>query len=89
MAYGTKSVTDTATLIVAANCGRKVLSIVNTSTTDDVYIGPDSSITTAIGFLVSAGTTRDMTKSSGGYYIGDLYGIAGTGITVDVRYWEE
>ena len=86
MAYGTVSVLSSATLICAGNCNRKALSIVNTSSSVDIYIGPDASITTANGFLIPAGTIRDMTKVMGGYYLGDVYGIAAS--TVDVRYWE-
>lgn len=81
--YGTKTVTTNATLIIAANPQRRNLTIVPVD--GDIYIGPDSSITTANGIPLWGGSIRDQDKVPEGY-TGDVYGIAGS--SIDVRYWE-
>lgn len=86
MAYNTVSVSDSATLIVAANEQRRNLTIVNTSLSVIVYIGPDSSITTSNAIPLYQNQTRDQDRIPEGYQ-GDVYGIVGSG-TADVRYWE-
>lgn len=83
--YGTVSVTTSAKLIVAANEKRKAISIVNSSN-GDLFIGPDSSITTANAIPLYGYTTRDSNKTPEGW-LGPIYGITASG-TVDVRYWE-
>lgn len=54
--FGTSqvSVAATATKIVGSNTGRKTVVITNLGTTD-IYLGPDSTVTTSTGQLL-AGT---------------------------------
>jgi len=87
MAYNTVSVDTSATLIVAANVERKSVIIVNTDTTNKLYIGPDTSITTANGIEVGS-DGASFCEDSGGtkVYTGPIYGISAG--TIDVRYWE-
>lgn len=86
MAFGSKTILTTATLIVPANCRRKSLSIANTSSSTIVYIGPDNTVTTNNGLPLYENQTRDTDKIAEGW-IGDIYGIVSSG-TVDLRYWE-
>jgi hypothetical protein len=86
MAYGNVSVLTTATLIVAANCRRKSLHLVNASLTKPIYIGPDASITTVTGFPLYENSTRDQAKIPEGW-LGAVYGIVAS-TTADLRYWE-
>lgn len=84
--YGNISVADTATLIIAAEADRKVLSIANDEASATVYIGPDASVTTSNGLPLYAGQIQDNTKTHG-LWAGPIYGIVASG-TADVRYWE-
>lgn len=86
MAYNNVSVTTSATLIVGSNSRRQSLIITNTDTTNKLYIGSNSSVTTSNG--IEIGTGGNFTEDSGGtrVYQGDIYGIS-TG-TISVRYWE-
>jgi len=86
MAFNTVTVTTTATLIIAANAQRRNLTIVNTSLSAIVYIGPDATITTSNAIPLYQNQTRDQDKIAEGYQ-GDVYGIVGSS-TADVRYWE-
>ncbi len=86
MAFNAVNVTIVATKIVGANTDRKSLIIQNAST-GNCYIGPDDTVTsTTAVYLVKDG---ELSEDSGGMrmYMGDIYGIAGTG-TCDIRYWE-
>lgn len=87
MSYGSISVTTTAILILAKNSKRQSIIIVNTDTTNKLYIGPDSSVTTSNGIEIE-NTGGNLTEDSGGtrVYLGDIYGVS-TG-TISVRYWE-
>ena len=87
MSYNTITVGTSATLIVGANGKRRNLTLVNTSEAVPVYIGPDSSITTANAVPLYETGTRDQDVVPEGFK-GDIYGIVSTG-TADVRYWEE
>lgn len=88
MAYNTVTVASTAggTLIIAANPQRIGLIIVNTGT-QTVYLGHDTSLTTANGIPLK--TDMNLTESAGGekMYQGPFYGITSTS-TSDVRYDE-
>lgn len=86
MSYGAVSVTNTATLIVAANTKRRSITIVNDSSST-IYIGPDSSITTANGTPLYGRQTRTEGRNIPEGYQGDIYGIVASG-TADTRYWE-
>jgi hypothetical protein len=86
MAYGTKTVANSATLIVDANPQRIGLILVNTST-QTVYLGHDTSVTTANGIPLK--TDMNLTEDSSGtkMYMGPFYGITANS-TSDVRYDE-
>lgn len=86
MAYSTVTLTNAATVIVAANPQRLSLIITNTGT-PTVYIGQDASVTAANG--VPLLTNATLTEDSGGtkMYCGPIYGITASS-TADVRYWE-
>lgn len=83
MAYGVVSVANTATLIVAANNKRRHL-VLNNQGTATVYIGPDTSISTANTVSLQASTV--MTQDDR-WHRGAIYGIVASG-TVSVAYWE-
>ena len=86
MSFGTVTVTNSATLIVAANTRRRNLTIVNTSGSQDVFIGPDDTITSSTGLPLYSFSTRDQDIIPEGWQ-GTVYGITASG-TADVRYWE-
>ena len=85
MAMGAVTVTNAATLIVAANTARHSILIGNNSA-QTVFIG-DSSVTTANGIPVPASGT--FLEDSGGTTLwgGAIYGIVAA-TTADVHYWE-
>ena len=81
--YGTVTVTTSATAIpTTALNGRKNIIVINTST-GTIYLGSDSSVTTANGFQLKQDTSVSL---DWGENI-TLYGIIGSG-TADVRYIE-
>lgn len=84
--YNTVSVTTAATLIVAANTGRRSL-IIGHDGSAKIYIGPDDSVTTSNGipFYPAEKMVRDLIPEG---YKGNVYGIAASG-TQDIRYWED
>lgn len=86
MAYGAVTVGTSPTLIVAANGQRLSVLITNTDSTNPIYIGNNTSVTTSNGLEIFAGGT--LQEDSGGtkMYSGPIYGVAGT--SVNVRYWE-
>jgi len=88
MAYGTITVTDSATLIIANSDQRKALKITNMSEGTVVYIGPDSSITTTNGTPLYETQKSEDTFLGLGFWRGDIYGIVTTTGSADVRYWE-
>lgn len=84
--YGTVTVSTNATLIVPANSNRKGVVITNESTTAKLFIGPDSSITTAnCPSIEASGKFTDAGVQDN--FKGDIYGIVAAS-TNDVRYWE-
>lgn len=87
MSYNSVSIGTSATLIIAANQNRKSIIIVNTDTTNKLYIGPDNNITTSNAIEIET-TGGNLTEDSGGtrMYLGDIWGIS-TG-TISVRWWE-
>ena len=87
MAYATVTIgSGSAQLVVAANHLRKSVILTNEGSSK-VYIGNDSSVTTAS--TVSLEPQGKLTEDSGGQrmYLGDFYAIA-EDATNDVRYWE-
>ena len=82
--YESITVQMTATLIVASNNARTGLILYNNSTSD-VFIGPDTSITTENTVLLNAKSS--LTLSDKFAWKGAIYGIVASG-TSDVRYWE-
>ena len=87
MGYNTVSVGTTATEIVGAETRRKALMLCNTEASVLVYIGPDSSVTTANGMPLYEFQNKEFTKSISEHWAGPVYGIVADG-TADVRYWE-
>lgn len=85
MAYGSKTVTTSATEILSANTKRKGFIIGNTST-KVAYIGPDNSITVnnAIPLYQYQNLTKDKIPEG---WLGPIYAIVENG-TADLRYWE-
>jgi hypothetical protein len=78
----------TAVLIVKCNSDRKSLIITNEGSSK-VYLGGDSSVTSATGISVEDSNGK-YTEDSGGtrMYLGDIWGISADS-TNDVRYWEK
>lgn len=77
---------NTATLIIAANAARQELIITNNSTSPDIYIGPDNTVTTTNGLPLYAGQTRERSRGFS-IHLGDVYGISASG-TADIRVWQ-
>jgi hypothetical protein len=85
MGMGAVSVSSSATLIVHANTNRHSILIGNNSA-QTIFLG-DSSVTTANGIPIPAGSS--FLEDSGGIKIwgGAIYGIVASS-TSDVHYWE-
>lgn len=79
--YGNVSVGVTATLIVAANANRLGATIHDNGSVP-IYVGSDSSVTTANGIPIPSGESKYFNVTT------DLYGISGTAAQ-DVRYLSE
>lgn len=89
MAYGTITVTTSATQIVPANAQRQGIIICNNSVTTDVYIGQDANVTTVNGLPLYANQTREKSRNGGTtLWLGPVYAICASG-TADIRYWED
>lgn len=88
MAYGVITVgSGTPVLIVAANTTRNSL-IIHNNGSSKVYIGSDSSITSAsAGSVIISNGNLTEDKGDGRMYQGDYYGIAENS-TNAVFYWE-
>jgi len=82
---GAVNVTSTVTLALEGR-GRRIGVIFQNKGSEDVYLGPDTSITTSNTISVPAGGFLNMSNKSG-LFRGPIYGITATG-TVDLRYWE-
>lgn len=78
--YGNVAVAVTATLIRAANTTRSNIHIRNNGAAT-VFLGTDTSVTTANGYALPAG--GEFTDE---WWPGAIYGIVASG-TVDVRYF--
>jgi hypothetical protein len=79
--YGTKSITTSASLIAAGRARRDAILVQNVHATQDLYLGPDSSVATSTGIKVAAGQSILVPTRA------DVYGIA-SGAATDTRYWE-
>jgi len=92
MPYNSESVGTTASELVSnSNNSRRIgLLIKNNDSTNTVYIGDDSSVTTSNGYPIGPGETFVM-KFDGAianfFYRGSIWIVAGT-TGVDVRYLE-
>jgi hypothetical protein len=86
VAYGAVTVTTVATLILAAN-GKRLNSLIANNASQTVFLGPDSSVTTANGIPLQAGTMLKEDSGTERVWTGDVYGIVAA-TTADVRYWE-
>lgn len=80
------NVTTSAILIVAANAARQELIITNNSTSPDIFIGPDNTVTATTGLPLYAGQTRERSRGFA-IHLGDVYGISASG-TADIRVWQ-
>lgn len=80
------SVTNTATLIIAANSARQELFITNAGISPDIFIGPDATVTATTGLPLFAGQTRERSRGFS-IWLGPVYGITSSG-TADIRVWE-
>lgn len=80
--YNTVTIGAAAALIVAANGKRRSVVIQNVHATQVLYLGDDTSVTTANGLKVVAGASVNFVD-----FTGPLYGIA-SGAGTDVRYFE-
>jgi hypothetical protein len=79
--YGQQDVSTTAVEVVAASAGRQSILVQNTGP-EPVYVGFDSSVTSANGVEIAAGGTyADET------YAGALYAITASGGS-DIRFQE-
>jgi len=85
-AYGTVTITTTATKILddVKSRYRKSAIITNTSSTN-VYLGFDSDVTTANGFLLGEQDVWDTNEPRA--HTGFVYGIVGAG-SIDIRFME-
>lgn len=82
--YNTVSVTGSATLVVPNSRSRAGWIITNTDS-DTIYVGFDSSVTTANGIPIASNQSL---MNDGNYrWNGNIYAIVGSG-TADVRYME-
>lgn len=86
--YGNKTITTSATLILAANAQRQEFRITNNTVTQDSFIGFDSNLTTSNGLPLYANQTREEQRNGGSRcWLGDIYGIVAAN-TADIRFWE-
>ena len=67
-------ITTTSTLIIEKGQGRVGLFLVHESLTDPIYLGLNSSVTTANGFPITANQAVNWDD-----YVGEIYGIISTG----------
>lgn len=89
MAYGNVSVNGaTPVLIVPANGKRQELRLINYSTSPDVYLGMDTSVTTTNGWPLFSGSEQDASRGMGSTYLGAIYAVNNGSGTSDIRYWE-
>ncbi len=79
---GSTSIADTATLLVARRNDRNGCLVDNIHATKDMFIGPDSSLSTSNGKLVPAGKSIFLETQ------GDIYAIVGasTGTADAIEY---
>ena len=87
MAYGAVTVTDTATEIIGPGVQRRSHMLFNRDAANTVYIGPDTSITTANAYPLGPLNQLLEDKAQAGYWKGPVYGICTAGNTAEVRYW--
>lgn len=83
IATGQVSVLVTATSIIASSSSRKSITILNTDSTNPIYLGVDSTVTSSTGHKLPAGGSITLDNSNSA-----IYGIA-TGGTVVVTYLTE
>jgi len=89
MGYGVIEVGTGATLIIADNSKRKILTLTNASEAAPVWIGPDASITTLNAASILYETQTRNNAKDFGYWLGPVYGITNDGGSVArVYYWE-
>jgi hypothetical protein len=89
MSYSQVTVGSTTTLVLAANANRHSLLIQNIST-PKLYLGQDSTLSTATGaaVLITYGSFSDESNGAGKCWPGAIYGIADDSTTI-AGVWEE
>ena len=80
MTVGQVSVGTTATQVVASNTSRREVMIQNLDASNDIYCGPDNTVTTTSGFKIPAGAAFIDDKYNGAYFC-----IAAATVTVAYR----
>ena len=89
MGFGTVNVGTSATKILGENTRRQSLILTNASTSGIVYLGPDSTITSATAIVLQADGNLTEDSSGGRMYKGDIWGMTTSANgTADVAYWE-
>jgi hypothetical protein len=84
--FNTVTVTNVATLVMAANVDRHSYLVGNASAVT-VYLGPTSSVTSATGVPLEEDGTLAEDNSGTKLYTGDIYAITAAG-AADIRFWE-
>jgi len=82
LTYGEETIAAAATLIIAANTGRKALTIYNGGA-ESLFIGGDNLVTILNGLTIPFGQGFTLDR-----YTGAVYGICASG-GLDCRYFEE
>ena len=82
--FNTVTITSTATEILPDNKWRKSALITNTTSTD-VYLGFDNTVTTSNGFLLGEQDVWDTNEPRP--YAGAVFGIVASG-SIDVRFMD-
>lgn len=80
--YGTKTVGTSATQVSDGAYRRKTLLIQNAHATNNLFVGPDSSVTTSTGIKLAPADSIEFSD-----FIKPVYAIA-DGASTDVRYLE-
>ena len=83
--YASTTVTDSATLIISQDTNRISFKLTNFGL-NRVFIGFDTSVTTAIGFPLDQGDVYEQVITD--LYQGAVYGICATGESTDIRWVE-
>jgi hypothetical protein len=84
-AYGTTTITTSATSILATASPRRMAGLITNFSSEVVYIGFDASVTSSTGLQLNKNDTWETSEQQ--VYQGPVYGITAAN-TADVRYQE-